>query len=310
MTVKLPALYSNVVPSTLHYRLHSAYWSRRRHKPHDFTVEVIIDFEFLFPDFVTCKNTKLASLLRPKYYVLKATYKNIEATIIVKDVKLIEEFRKRVEKRGKPYSIRYLMRWFKEDRDYIVKQLREAWGITKKLAEAIANDIFNYLINGVPFKIVGWRVRQEGIVDVNELYSRIKTPFSEYYPDAYEGFIRDVLIGIDDIVREWFENELYWAYPVEGELSELDGGVEFEQMCNATLQAVDIRVPDWLNESFRITNVEYRKADAYDVEPTLRDYWSRSLEDFLEANKSEIIAVIWNAYVNNILRKILEEVNV
>jgi len=308
MTVKLPALYSDVVPSFISYRLHSAYWSRRRHKPHDFTVEVIIDFEFLFPDFVTCKNTKIAGLLRPKYYVLKATYNGVEATIVVKDVKLIEEFRKKVEKRGKPYSIKYLMRWFKEDRDYIVKQLREAWGITKALAQAIANDIFNYLINGVPFQIVGWRIRKEGIVDVNELYTKIKTPISEYYPDAYEGFIRDILLGIDDIVREWFEEGLNWAYPVEGELSELDGGVEFEQWCNEVVTSADIRIPDWLNESFRITNVLYRKADAYDVEPTTRSYWTETLEEYLDEHKQELVLIVWNAYVNNILRKILEEV--
>jgi len=310
MSVELKPIYANLVPTTLEYRLHSKYWSRRRHKPHDFTVEVAIDFEFLFPDFVTCSNAGLSQYLRRKTILLTATYKGITATLEIKNVNLIEAFRKKVQERGKPYSVRFLMRYLKEERDHLKEEIASYWGISKKLAEAIANDIIDYLVNGTKFKIVGWEVNETGTIDPSSLYDRIETPFEEAYPYDYDNFIRDVMIGIDDIVRQWFSEGLAWDYPVEGELSELDGGVSLDQECQRIYEAQNILISDWFDESFMITHVEYRKADAYDVEPIYRDYWTQSLHSFLEEHLAEIKNVIWKAYVSNILRRVLKELGV
>jgi hypothetical protein len=309
MSVRLEPLYANLVPTELEYRLHSKYWSRRRHKPHDFTVEVIIDFSFYFPDFITCRDTAIAKLLRSNRYILKAVYHGIETTIEVPNADLIQKFREKVEERGRPYSIRYLMRFFKKDRDKIATQIAEYWSISKRLATAIANDIYDHLINGRPFRVVGWEVEQESVLDLSKVYDSILTPFEENYPADYDNFIREVLIGIDDIVRGWFSSGgLYWDYPVNGELAELDGGVELSQDCGVVIEPKDITIPDWFEDSFRITHVEYRKANAYDVEPPRIEYWTESLRSYLEEHQEEIKDLIWRAYVNNILRRVLQEV--
>lgn len=299
--MSIEPIHALVVPTTLEYRLHSKYWSRRRRKPHDFTIEIVIDIDFDFFDYLTCPASQLITKVFKDRYTITLTYKGIPVTLEVYNVDVVDFLRGRVEEQGRYYSIRYISRMLKDDKTRMIETLRRELHITKALATGIVNEALNYLINGARSTYGIFTVDRAQFVSIQGVYQRVKPPIELNYPEEYNGFLSMILLAIDELVADWFAEYLQWDYPIAGELVELDGGIALKQECHHVISVENVADKSVLQSSIRVSNVEYRRSNAYDVEPVDIVQWSTSLRQFLEDNIDDITNAIWSAYERYIL---------
>jgi len=313
MTIELPVILTCLCPVEFNYHLHSAYESKRRNRPHPFTVEVSVSIQTALPHPLYCKPISYTqTYLKP--------FANLMQLVIV------------VTRDGEeiPITVPYWDELQEAKILYSQGYIRQPRTIINKITEKLLNTLIDHplfkrytkatlraIIRGLLWDYIQNKRGDYGIFKIKQTYTAIvlqpPDALEKLYPDAFQKFHFEILNAIGAVVHRWFgtstvEGGLDWDYPVSGDVDVYDEGLEVTPTCMLLTCPANALEPTFIEDNTVITHVSYGKSNYFEAEPTENISWTDELRAFIEENLDEIKTAIIDAYNTYIAPIIMKEV--